>query len=184
MRGPFVYILILLLWTVPSWASHPDKTLEQEVATLVDPDPKATFLNRIPAVAEQFIGMPFKLGGRPASTGTTDNSSLFYAIYATAAQDAGLNYNRAYLPMRYLLENMVPVPEEEVRNGDLIVLDNNLAAMVYRVEFSGRMHFIYASKKRQQVISFNSGNLVYQVYWLEHLKGFYRLKNDMLQPGR
>ncbi|WDP89488.1 MAG: C40 family peptidase [Desulfobacter sp.] len=182
MKRISVHIIIILLWMVPAWPSYTAKSFKEEASASSDAGPESLFLSQIPTVAEQFIGMPFKMGGRPSSTGTTDNSSLFYAIYTTAAQNAGLTYTRAYLPMKYLVKNMVPVNPEAVRNGDLIVLNNNLAAMVYRVGMSGRMHFIYASQKRQQVISFHSGNLVYQAYWLEHLKGFFRLKKDMLQP--
>lgn len=182
MKRSFAYIIFILIWMVPVWASYPVQDLREKASSPLEAGPEVTFLNQIPTVAGQFIGMPFKMGGRPSITGTTDNSSLFYAIYTTAAKRAGLTYTRAYLPMRYLLQNMNSVSPEDVRNGDLIVLENNLAAMVYQVEFSGRMHFIYASEKRQQVISFHSDNLVYQAYWLEHLKGFFRLKKDMLKP--
>ncbi len=184
MKGIPAYIILLLMGMGPAWANYPAPSLDRNADLPFKPPPIAAFLARIPEVSEHFIGMPFKYGGRPATTGTTDNSSLFYAIYTSAVQNTGLTYTKAYLPMRYLLENMVPVPADEVRNGDLIVLKNNLAALVYRVEFSGRMHFIYASKKRQQVISFHSDNLVYHAYWLPHLKGFFRLHKDMLQPSR
>lgn len=184
MKGNWIYIIFILIWTLPAWGSYPAHNLREQASTPIVQSSHSIFLSQIQALAGDFIGMPFKMGGRPSRTGSTDNSSLFYAIYTSAAQNAGLTYTKAYLPMRYLLQNMKPVAAADVRNGDLIVLNNKLAAMVYKVDFSGRMHFIYASEKRKQVISFHSDNLVYQAYWLQHLKGFFRLKKDMLKPGR
>lgn len=175
-----IRIFIIMVLGTTAWASHPTQSLTGQTTGPVESGPYTLFQQHIPAIAEQYIGMPFKMGGKPHRTGTTDNSSLFYAIYTSAAQKSGLEY-RAYLPMRYLLANTHQVDEKEVRNGDLIVLNNDLAALVYQVEPSGRLHFIYASEKRRQVISFNSENLVYQAYWREHLRGFFRLKNDMLR---
>ncbi len=183
MRRILISILLVLLGALSAWASYSTLPLTDQTAGPVDSSPYTLFQQHIPAIAEQFVGIPFKMGGDPRQTGTTDNSSLFYTIYTTAAQKAGLKY-KAYLPMRYLLKNTRQVNAGEVRNGDLIVLDNDLAAMIYLVEPSGRLHFIYASEKRQQVFSFNSDNLVYHAYWLEHLSGFFRLKDGMLLPAR
>ncbi|HCY83763.1 MAG TPA: hypothetical protein DHV36_01360 [Desulfobacteraceae bacterium] len=183
MKQIVASLIILLIAAGSALASRTEPSLAHQTKGPVDSSPRTLFQQHIPGIAEQYIGMPFKMGGNPRQTGSTDNSSLFYAIYATAAQRAGLTY-RAYLPMRYLLENTSQVDDKTVQNGDLIVLDNNLAAMVYQVEPSGRLHFIYASEKRQQVIAFHSDNLVYQAYWMEHLRGFFRLNPDMLRPAR
>lgn len=180
MKQKTLPIILMLFWIIPAWASYPIPELTEQTSGPVDSSPITIFRQHIPVIAEQFIGMPFKMGGRPRRTGTTDNSSLFYTIYTIAAQKAKMRYKSAYLPMRNLLGNTRAIDNTEVKTGDLIVLDNDLAAMIYRVEPSGRMHFIYASEKRQQVISFHSGNLVYQAYWLEHLKGFFRLNPDMI----
>ncbi len=182
MKQIIAHTILIMLCVMPVWASYSAPPLTEEVLGPVDSSPDTIFQQHIPIIAEQFIGIPFKMGGKPERSGTTDNSSLFYTIYTTAAQKAGMRYN-AYLPMRNLLKNTQPVNDWDIRNGDLIVLTNTLAAMVYRVDPSGRMHFIYASKKRQQVIAFHSDNLVYQAYWLEHLRGFFRLNQDMLSSG-
>ena len=145
-----------------------------------DESPEIIFLHTIPGIAEQFIGIPFEWGGNPQVTGTSDNSYLFFSIYSLAAQKAGFVYQN-YLPMRYLLKRTYPIEREEVRSGDLMVLNDGHAAMVYRTEPNGRIHLIYASGKRQQVIAFNSDNLVFQIYWMENLKGFYRINGDMLR---
>lgn len=141
------------------------------------------FRNNIPAAADRFVGIPYKFGGNPQVSGTSDNSYLFFSIYSLAAQQAGLTYH-GYLPMKYLLEHTRKINWDDVKNGDLMVLKDNHAAMVFQVENTGRFHLIYASKKREQVISFNSDNLVFQVYWMENLKGFYRLTDTMLRPAR
>lgn len=181
MKHIIILTALLLFCGNLAWASQFSPALTQSSAR-VDSSPRTLFLQHIPSIAEQFIGIPFKLGGRPRRTGTTDNSSLFYAIYSMASQKAGLTY-KAYLPMKYLLENTRQVEASDVQNGDLIVLDNNLAAMVFQVDPSGRLYFIYASEKRQQVISFHSENIVFQAYWLENIRGFFRLKEGMLLPS-
>lgn len=178
-----ISLAILMITGGLSWASLSGQSPDSPPQGTVDASPLTLFQQHIPGIAEQYIGMPVKLGGNPRLTGTTDNSSLFYTIYAAAAQRAGLTY-KAYLPMRYLLANTSRVDQKAVRNGDLIVLNNDLAALIYQVDPSGRLHFIYASEKRRQVTSFHSENLVYQAYWLEHLRGFFRLDPDMLQPSR
>ena len=181
MKHIIILTTLLCFYGNLAWASPFSPALTQS-SPRVDSSPYTLFQQHIPSIAEQFIGIPFKLGGRPRRTGTTDNSSLFYTIYSMASKKAGLTY-KAYLPMEYLLENTRQVEASDIQNGDLIVLDNNLAAMVFQVDPSGRMYFIYASEKRQQVISFHSENLVFQAYWLENLKGFFRLKKGMLLPA-
>jgi hypothetical protein len=62
-----------------------------------------------------------------------------------------------------------------------MVLNNQLAAMVFDIEDNGRLHLIYVSEKRRQVISFHSDNLVFDVFWLKNMTGFFRLKEAMLR---
>ncbi len=150
-------------------AEIPDKTKQ-----------KISFLQAIPSVAKQFLGIPYRYGQNPQISGATDNSYLFFSIYTLAAQQAGLTY-KGYMPMKYLFRNVTPVSEDSVRNGDLMVLSNNLAAMVYQTEPWGKLYLIYASKKRQQVISFTSDNIVFKVYWMANFKGFYRIQDGLLQ---
>lgn len=141
---------------------------------------QAVFRQNIPEVARQFIGTPYEYGGNPLRSGTSDNSYLFFAIYTKAAQKAGLTYH-GYLPMANLLQNVKPVDENQVRNGDLMVLDNQLAAMIFHIEDNGRLHLIYVSEKRRQAISFHSDNLVFDAFWLKNMVGFFRLNDTMLR---
>lgn len=182
MKRSTICLILVLIWAVPALASH-SLVMEAEYAqTPVDSAPAVLFCQFIPSIAEQFIGMPFIFGGRPKQTGSTDNSWLFYSIYTGAASRAGLIY-KAFMPMDLLLGNTHSIEADDVQNGDLIVLDNDLAAMVYQVDPSGQIHFIYASEKRGEVTVFNSDNIVYHAYWLEHFNGFFRINEDMLMPA-
>lgn len=140
------------------------------------------FRQDIPAVAEKFIGVPYSFGKGFKESGAVDNSHLFCLIYHEAAARAGLEF-QGYMPMKDILENTVRVEREDLKNGDLIVLENDHAAMVYEVESPGMFHMIYSSEKRQQVISFNSRNVAYDAYWFPNLKGFFRLAEGMFLPS-
>jgi hypothetical protein len=83
--------------------------------------------------------------------------------------------------MKNLLQNVRPVDENKVQNGDLMVLDNQLAAMVFHIEKNGRLHLIYVSEKRRQAITFHSDNLVFDAFWLKNMTGFFRLNDAMLR---
>jgi hypothetical protein len=183
MKRSTILFILALICVVPTLASHPPAIETQPHQKTVDSTPAVLFRQFIPSIAEQFTGIPVVVGGRPKLTGSTDNSWLFYSIYTGAAKKAGLIY-KTFMPMELLLRNIHSIKADEVRNGDLIVLNNDLAAMVYQVDPSGRMHFIYASKKRGEVTTFNSENLVYHAYWLEHFKGFFRINDDLLMPAR
>ncbi len=183
MKRNLIIAILILFCSVSAWGLNDKKdndSIEQKKATLEEK--KRLFRHNIPQTAIDFIGIPYKFGGNPQQTGTTDNSYLFFSIYSLAAQKAGLSY-KEYLPMKYLLQNIKEVNENDLKNGDLIVLNDGHAAMVYHVENTGKIHLIYSSGKRQQVLSFTSDHIVFQAYWLKNLKGFYRLSDTMLAPG-
>lgn len=182
-----ITLILIGLWMITpcAWGAY---------ATMADSSPDISqdasaaarthiFRQSIPDIAQSLIGMPYQYGGSPEITGTTDNSHLFFTIYTRAAEKAGLLFID-YQPMRFFLRNFVIVEETQVQVGDLILLNNNLAAMIYKKEKSGKIYCIYASEKRQKVLTFNSDNLVFGVYWLENLNDFYRLKEQTLQPAR
>jgi len=143
---------------------------------------KKIFENNISDIAERYVGIPYKFGGDLEKSKALDNSNLFCLIYEKAAKGAGLRFKR-YMPIKELFRNTVKVQQDELRNGDLMVLNDGHAAMIYKFENRDIFHLVYASLKRQQVISFNSKNIVYEVYWLKNLKGFYRLTADMVYPA-
>jgi hypothetical protein len=182
MKKYIFAILCLLLNIVCAWGVQLDKDPSAGKPKVHSPviSAREVFRQNIPEAARQFIGTPYEYGGNPLTSGTTDNSYLFFAIYATAAQQAGLTYY-GYLPMSNLLKNVRPINENQVKNGDLMVLNNHLAAMVFDVEASGRLHLVYVSEKRRKVISFHSDNLVFYAYWLKNSTGFFRLKDTMLK---
>jgi len=182
MKKSIIVFLLLLSNTVCVWGAQIDKDPLAAKPEVRSPAASAreVFRQNIPEVARQFIGTPYEFGGNPLTSGTTDNSYLFFAIYTKAAQRAGLTYH-GYLPLANLLKNVRRVDEDRFRNGDLMVLDNQLAAMVFDVEDTGRLHLMYVSEKRRKVITFHSDNLVFDVFWLENMIGFFRLKDAMLR---
>ena len=182
MKKLIFTFLLLLTTNLCAWGVQIDKgplTEKPEVRSPAD-SAREVFRQNIPEVARQFIGTPYEFGGNPLTSGTSDNSYLFFAIYTKAAQKAGLTYH-GYLPLANLLKNVSQVDENQVRKGDLMVLNNQLAAMVFQIENTGRLHLIYVSEKRRKVITFHSDNLVFDVFWLENTTGFFRLKESMLR---
>jgi hypothetical protein len=181
MKKLFCVLLLILLNTVCAWGIQSDRYPAAGKPEVRMRDAAMdVFRQNIPSVARQFIGTPYEWGGNPLTSGTSDNSYLFFAIYARAAQRAGLAY-RGYLPMSNLLENTRQISEDQIEYGDLMVLSNQLAAMVFHIEATGRIHLIYTSEKRNQVISFHSDNPVFDAFWMKHLMGFYRLKDTMFR---
>lgn len=134
---------------------------------------RGKFENALTTIADQYIGTPYgfveKDGGHQM-----DNSRLFYQIYRQAAETAGMRF-LGYAPMKRLLKRTMPVDRDHIRVGDLIVLNNGLAALIYKMENDHLFYMVYVSEKRGSVISFNSENVVYDAYWMNYLKGFYRL---------
>ncbi|MCK5162806.1 MAG: C40 family peptidase [Desulfobacula sp.] len=183
MKRIFIVAILILFGAISVWGLNTKKTDElSEYGNVYLEKQKRIFRQSIPSIAKQFIGIPYRLGGNPSQSGTSDNSHLFFSIYTLAAQKAGLSY-KEYRPMKYFLRNIREVDENGLKNGDLIVLNDDHTAMIYQVEDTGKIHLIYASEKRQQVLSFNSDNIVFHIYWLENLKGFFRLSDIMLAPA-
>lgn len=142
---------------------------------------REVFERKISEIAEKYIGTRYEFGGDFENSASVDNSHLFCLIYAQAAEQSGLVF-AGYMPMDMLLKNAVEVERKDLKIGDLIVLINGLAAMIYKFENRDKFYLIYASGKRREVVSFNSQNVVFEAYWLKNLKGYYRLSNSMLWP--
>lgn len=140
-----------------------------------------TFENRISEAAEQYIGLPYTFGGDPEKAGAADNSHLLCSIYENAASLAGLRF-AGYMPMRMLMSHTMPIRQESLRNGDLMVLKDGHAAMIYNLKSPDHFDLIYASLKKQEVISFNSRNVVFEAYWLINLEGYYRPAEQLFAP--
>ena len=141
-------------------------------------DKKGILEDKISDIAERYIGIPYGFGKDLKKSRSLDNSHLLCLIYHEAAKQAGLRF-KGYMPMKRLLRNTVEVQRDDLKNGDLIVLNEGHAALIYKVGNRDNFHMIYASSKRRQVISFNSQNVVFEVYWLENLKGFFRPTESM-----
>lgn len=141
---------------------------------------KKEFINRIPEIVEKYIGIPYEYGGDFKNSEVIDNSHLFYLIYDEAARHAGLRWE-GYRQMKELLEQSVEISREDLRNGDLVFLDSGHAAMIYKFKDPDHFNLIYASLKREEVISFHCRNIGFKVYWLKNLKGYYRPTDVLLE---
>ena len=182
MKKILVASILFLCWAGSTWGLNQKQSVDSvESSNNAYAEQETVFRQSIPSIADQFIGISYELGGNPQLSGSSDNSYLFFSIYTLAAEKAGLSYGD-YLPMADLLANTREVDKNDLQNGDLIVLNNNLAAMIYWIDESGKMYFLYASETRQQIIAFNSENPVFEMYWLENLKGFYRISDTLLSP--
>ena len=173
----FVKPLIMILSVFFIFMFHTDNTAE----TVSFQKRKKIFENKISDIAERYVGVPYKLGGDTEKSWALDNSHLLCLIYYEAANQAGLRF-RGYMPMKALLRNTVKVQRDELKNGDLIVLNDGHTALIYKFENRDKFYLIYASLKRKQVISFNSHNVVFEAYWLKNLKGFFRLTERVFVP--
>jgi hypothetical protein len=142
---------------------------------------KEAFERKISEIAEQYIGIKYEFGGDFEKCSAIDNSHLFCLIYALAAEQSGLVF-AGYMPMDMLLKNSVEVERNDLKAGDLMVLIDGLAAMIYKFENPDKFYLIYASEKRREVVSFNCHNVVFEAYWLKNLKGYFRLSKSMLWP--
>jgi len=173
----FSLLLKIFLVLLISWALN--TTSVAETASTKQGDD--IFSKNITHMAEWFIGAPYKLGGDATKSSAIDNSHLICLIYEEAAKQASFRF-RGYMPMKMLLQNTVEIDAHDIKVGDLIVLQDGHAALIYKFESDSKFYMTYASEKRQKVTSFNSHNVVYEAYWLKNLRGFFRLSKYMLQP--
>ena len=131
---------------------------------------REVFGKKISAIAGQYVGIRYEFGGDFEKSGAVDNSHLFCSIYAKAAEQSGLVF-AGYMPMDMLLKNSVEIKRKDLKIGDLMVVMNGHAAMIYKFENRDKFYLIYAPAKRREVIFFNSQNVVFDVYWLKTRKG-------------
>jgi len=143
---------------------------------------RSLFEQKLTEVAERFIGIPYQFGGNPETSGTADNSHVLCTIYADAAAAAGLTFH-GYMPMNRILESATSIPLSEIRSGDLMVLKDGHAALIFRYRDPQRFDLLYASNKKNEVVAFNSENVVFEAYWMKNVEGFYRLNDDLFQDA-
>jgi hypothetical protein len=172
-----IVFLILFSYGI---VSHVKPAIASETISLGEKE--NIFSKKVTDLAEWFIGLPYKFGGDATTTSEIDNSHLICLIYKEAAKQAAYRFS-GYMTMENLLQNTQEIDPHEIKVGDLIVLQNDHAALIYKFESDSKFYMIYASEKRQKVFSFNSHNAVYNEYWLKNLKGFFRLTKHMLVPS-
>ncbi len=146
---------------------------------------KNVFYAGISAIAEEYVGMPYRYGGDPDKDDMTDNSHLFSTIYRKATKEAGLGY-KGYMTIADLLKNTREVNIRNLKNGDLIVIrgrDSLHAGMIFNHQGPRSYRVIYASEKRREVASFDCNDQNFRKYWFDNIKGFFRLNEDMFKPA-
>jgi len=143
---------------------------------------KVVFINKLSEIAEKYIGIPYEYGGDFSQSESLDNSHLFYLIYSETAQKVGLKW-KGYMSMENLLRQSIEVKRINLRNGDLVFLNNGHAAMVYKFKGYNDFNLIYSSLKRKQVITFHCQNIGFEIYWLNNLKGYYRPTEILLEEN-
>lgn len=136
----------------------------------------------ITETAQRYVDLPYHADTAVGPGSMLDNSHLFHRIYREAARKAGMRY-LGYAPLEKLLERAVRIGPEEIRVGDLFVLKDGLAAMIYKSDGKDTFYLIYASRKRQRIVSFNNRNMVFDMYWMKNLEGFYRLTRYNFSPN-
>ena len=183
-----LFILIVLLISAGCEPDKTDKDNGNETKTQ-SPEKKYTgktdgrgdlevIRNKIPAIAESYLGMPYKLGAHPDHDNAADNSHLIFAIFDKAATGTGLKL-KEYMPMGKLIANTREIKAEVLQNGDFIILNNGLAAMIHDVLDKDKFKFVYTSEKMRKVVSLHSRDKDVREYWFKNLKGYYRLTGDM-----
>ena len=139
------------------------------------------FERKITEIAVEYENLPYKLGANPETDGAADNSHLIHKICEKAALSIGMMFSD-YMPMRELLKNTYEIKAENVRNGDLIVLNNGHAALIYKVDGIGMYYCIYASERRRKVLLIGSNEAGFRQYWLQNKKGYFRFNDNMFEP--
>ena len=143
---------------------------------------KEAFINKISEIAEKYIGVPYEYGGDFRKSEEIDNSHLFYLIYDEAAKEVGLKWKK-YMPMAELFKQSIEVQPTNLRNGDLVFLNDGHAAMVYKYKDYDNFNLIYSSLKRKKVFTFHCQNVGFKIYWLNNLKGYYRPTETLLEEN-
>lgn len=159
----------------------PFMALSLFIVSLAESSSNDAFERKITEIALEYKGIPFRLGANPDIDGATDNSHLIYAICMKAAETIGMVF-ADYMPMKDIITNTHKIKIDQLKNGDLVVLNDGHAALVFNFESPHNYDCIYASKRRKQVVLVNSNEAAFKEYWLKNLKGFYRFDDEMFQP--
>ena len=129
--------------------------------------------------ASKYEGMKFRLGADPDKDGAADNSHLVCAIWRNSAAENKMKF-KGYMDSKEILRNTSKISKSDIRNGDLVVLNDGMFGMITDFSSVNSFSVIYASESKNQILKSGREGLAY--YWLkpENFKGFYRIKKDIL----
>ncbi len=129
--------------------------------------------------ASKYESLKFRLGADPDKDRAADNSHLVCAIWRNAAAENKMKF-KGYMDSKEILRNTSKVSKNDIRNGDLVVLNDGMFGMITDFSSADSFNVIYASESKNKVVKSDAQGLSY--YWLkpENFKGFYRLNKDIL----
>ncbi|HXK49338.1 MAG TPA: hypothetical protein PKW56_02645 [Clostridiales bacterium] len=129
--------------------------------------------------ASKYEGLKFRLGADPDKDRAADNSHLICAIWRNSAAENKMKF-KGYMDSKEILKNSSKLKKNDIRNGDLVVLNDGMFGMITDVSSPDSFNVIYASESKNKVVKSDTQGLSY--YWLkpENFKGFYRLNKDIL----
>ncbi|MBN2857907.1 MAG: hypothetical protein JXN63_05860 [Candidatus Delongbacteria bacterium] len=146
-------------------------------------DPTASvpgsFASSVNKWASKYEGMKFRLGADPDKDRAADNSHLVCAIWRNSAQENKMKF-KGYMDSKEILRNTSRVNKSDIRNGDLVVLNDGMFGMITDFSSAENFNVIYASESKNKVVK--SDNQALNNYWLksDNFKGFFRIKKDIL----
>ena len=141
---------------------------------------QSSFERSVEKWAYRYEGYRLKLGADPDKERATDNSHLMCAIWRNAAKDNGMHFSPGYMNTQDILKNVVPVSENKVKNGDLLILESGMIGMVVGFRSINDHSLVYASDNEKKVVVVEFDRMRH--YWLkpENLKGYYSLKKELI----
>ncbi|MFA6652862.1 MAG: hypothetical protein WCS93_00790 [Candidatus Delongbacteria bacterium] len=129
--------------------------------------------------ASKYEGLKYRLGADPDKDRAADNSHLICAIWRNSAAENKMKF-KGYMDSKEILKNTSKVSKGDIKNGDLVVLNDGMFGMITDLSSPNNFNLIYASESKNKVVKSDTQGLSY--YWLkpENFKGFYRLNKDIL----
>jgi hypothetical protein len=138
------------------------------------------FYTSVDKWAKKYTGYNFKLGADPDKVKAADNSNLICAIWKNAAKDSGM-YFKGYINTADILKNSKKIDHADLRNGDIVVLQDKTMGMV--INYNGPVDFklIFASASKGSVLISDYETIVN--YWLkpDNFFGYYRPNKEILK---
>jgi hypothetical protein len=129
--------------------------------------------------AKKYEGYAYKSGADPDKQRAADNSYLICSIWKNSAKENG-RYFKGYLPTTEILKKSKKIDHADLRNGDLVVLQDKTMGMVVNYKKPNDFRLIFASETKKKVLVSDYNSII--SYWLqpENFLGYYRPSKEIL----